>query len=76
MDAATLSLLARDPEERLESAGALADELEAVLRETPAGRTPPSGRVGPRTYSDGNRTETLGETPKSLRFRENRGGET
>ena len=46
MDAATLALLAKDPGERPESAGALADELEALLRETPAGPTSSSGRVG------------------------------
>ena len=76
MDATTLALLAKDPGERPESAGALADELEALLRETPAGPTPSSGRVGSGTYSDGDRTETLGETPKTLRFRDDRGDET
>jgi len=76
MDAATLALLAKDPGERPESAGDLADELEALLRETPAGRTPPSGRVDPGTYSDGDRTGTLRETPKTMRFRDDRGGET
>lgn len=61
MDAATLGLLAKDPGERHKDAATLAEELEGILRESPAGRTPPSG-------PNGDRKGPTGGNPKTRRF--------